>query len=109
MKTFFNYVKMREASFDDAGKAAAGCSEDQLDALEKAIRLAFDKYPSQTKEFFKSLDNDEINELSADFEKQPSHDRAAEMYGRNKKNRHPDEVVPSHADTGMGEEGGEEG
>ena len=102
MKTFFDYIKMRESAVDNPDGAVSGSSEEQIDALEKAIRLAFDRYPSQVKEFFRSLQDKEIDELSGDFEKQPSHDKAAEMFGR-KRTRSPDEVVPSHADSGLGD------
>ena len=102
MKSFFNYVKMRESAVDNPDGPVIGSNEEQLDALEKAIRLAFDRYPSQVKEFFRSLDDGEIKELCDDLENAPTHDRAAEMFGR-KKTRSPDEVVPAHADTGMGD------
>jgi hypothetical protein len=101
MKTFKQWV---ESVADRFSKGTTDVSDEHLQTLEKAIKLAFERHPSEVKQFFRGLEDPEINELCADLEKSPSHDKAAELFG-GKRYRDPDEVVPPKPDQGGGDIG----
>jgi hypothetical protein len=101
MKTFKQWI---ESVADRFSKDLGGVSEEHLSTLEKAIKLAFERHPSDVKGFFRGLEDPEINELCADLERAPSHDKAAEIFG-GKRYKDTDEVVPPKPDHGGGDIG----
>ena len=102
MKSFTQYVHLRELAVDNFDKSVSpDTSDEHLDALERAIRLAYERRPSQVKEFFRSLGDKEIEEIASELERSSSHDKAAQLF--TKKRRDPEEVVPPAADSGFGD------
>lgn len=103
MKTFARYVAKREQNERD--NMAYEASPDQKNAINEAIELAFDRYPSETKQFFRELEDPEIDELLEDIEKEPDEDPAKKLF-KGKPEEDKDEVMPPEADGG--ESGSEE-
>jgi len=101
MQTF---KKWAESLADKFSKNTSGVDGEHLNALEKAVKLAFERYPSQVKGFFRSLDDSEITDLCGDLERSPKRDKAAELFG-GKRFKDADEVVPPKPDQGSGEMG----
>ena len=97
MKTFARYVTQREQNERD--DMAYEPSDEQKDAINRAIELAFDRYPSETKDFFRELEDPDIDELMEDIEKEPSLDPAKRMF-KGKPEEDKDEVMPPEADGG---------
>lgn len=95
MNVFKQYLKLRES--DRFGEKPTS----QDDTLGKLIRLAWDRYEPETKDFFSSLADkdpdikDEFNKL----DKTPSH-RGNYMTGHQEKEK--DVIIPAAADSSSG-------
>ena len=97
MRTFARYVVLREQNEQEP--SAYDPAPEQSDALTKAIEIAFDKYPSETKKFFRDLEDPDIDKLLEEIEKEPSLDPAKRTF-RGEPENHSDEVMPPEADGG---------
>lgn len=95
MKSFSQYIEEKHPDIQ--------IGENQYAALEKAIHLAFEKYPSEVRSFFKDLNDPEIDEICEELERPPEYDPVNKMFGHRRKKEEPDEIAPHLADTGQGE------
>lgn len=97
MRTFARYVVLREQNEQDP--SAYEPPPEQSDALVEAIGIAFDKYPSETKKFFRDRQDPDIDKLLEEIEKEPSLDPAKRTF-RGEPEDSGDEVMPPEADGG---------
>ena len=100
MKTFTHYVKLRESGdIDDPN----GNEE----TLKKIIRLAWDRYEPETKDFFNQLANKDpdIKQELEDLDKNPEITKADRLGNSERKGDEQDVVMPAAADTNPGLEG----
>jgi len=97
MRTFARYVSLREQNEPES--MAYEPSPEQSDALSQVVAIAFEKYPSETKKFFRELEDPDIDKLMEEIEKEPSLDPAKRTFQGDPKDGN-DEVMPPEADGG---------
>jgi len=107
MKSFKRYIQLREMG--DVGDPNAS-PDSQDDTLKRIVRMAWDRYEPETKDFFGQLANKDpdIKEQLDKLDRSPEMTKADRL-GQSEKGSDGDVVVPSLADTSSEGDGGEGG
>ena len=98
MKSFKRYIQLREMGNIGDPHASPDAHDD---TLKRIIRMAWDRYEPETKDFFGQLANKDpdIKEQLNKLDKSPELTKADRL-GQSEKDGNDDVVVPSLADTG---------
>jgi hypothetical protein len=103
MKSFKKYLKLRES--DNIGDPSASPDEHD-ETLKRIIKMAWDRYEPETKDFFGQLANKDpdIKEQFEKLDKSPEITKADRLGQSERRAGNGEVIVPSLADTSIEEE-----
>jgi hypothetical protein len=108
MKSFFQYVQLREDDFDEKGTDSPAIEPLEKDEAASLFKIIWSRYKDSVRDFLERLaeDNDDI-ELKELIKKLDGSGNDLPNINQDQEDLRP-EVVPPEADRGAGEGGGEE-